>query len=62
MNRDFNLLVCPTTGQPLLPDPQAKRVVSADGSITYPIIDGIIDFVAISYNLIGTPVSDWIGG
>ncbi len=71
MNRDSNLLACPKTGQLLLLEPQAKRAVSADGKIIYPIIDGIIDLVtaetehqhiAASYDLVSVSYDKLLTG
>lgn len=63
MNRIFDLLMCPQTKQPLKIDVEKGTVVSTDGNIKYPMIDGIIDFcsednqkkyIAQSYNTVSS--------
>ena len=51
MITDF--LICPKTRQQLMVDWERNVVTTADGKISYPIVDGIIDFVLDS-----SPVSE----
>jgi ubiquinone/menaquinone biosynthesis C-methylase UbiE len=43
--RRMNMFICPKTKQPLRIDWQHHEATSAQGDVSYPIVDGILDFV-----------------